>query len=65
MVQVKGCRFPRLDAREEARSLSYIETKDAFGLLLFLLLSVARLDACIAQADEIFAVFIGLKTEFQ
>ena len=51
--------------REEARSLSYIETEGVFGLLLFLLLSVASLDASIAQADEIFAVFIGLKTEFQ
>jgi hypothetical protein len=42
------------------------ETKDAFGLLsLFLLSSVAGLDACVAQADELFAVSIGLKTKFQ
>lgn len=54
--------------RAPRRSALFIPQRNPrclWSSLLFRLLSVAGLDTCVVQADEIFAVLIGLKTEFQ
>lgn len=52
-------------ATVKRRDLSLVRTKMIWSYLLLLLAPVAGLDACVVQADEILAVLIPLKTEFQ